>query len=266
MNILVTGCNGFIGRNMISFLKETTDWNIEGWTWGDEYPDIVRYDWVIHLGAETNEDATTDVILEKNLEFSQWMYNECQQHGVHLQYASTYEVYGNSNNYCEYVDCKPNNTVAWSKYLFDKWAFRKPHTSYVHGFRYFKVYGKWMHLNKHQFTIWKEQAVTKKEIEVDHAISKINYDWVWVGDICKLHYDFICNVKGSGIWNVGTGLSHPTINLANEYAELEGATVVVSNHEAESKYKKVCADLTQLKETIGKRKWLNVYEWIRSGG
>jgi len=25
---------------------------------------------------------------------------------------------------------------------------------------------------------------------------------------------------------------------------------------------KTCADLTHLKETIGKRKWLNVYEWL----
>ena len=83
--------------------------------------------------------------------------------------------------------------------------------------------------------------------------------------VCKLHLDFINTVKGSGIWNVGSGLSHSFLDIAEYIAEQEGVELklVPMPSEESSRFRaKTCADLTHLKETVGKRKWLNVYEWL----
>jgi nucleoside-diphosphate-sugar epimerase len=86
-----------------------------------------------------------------------------------------------------------------------------------------------------------------------------------VGDICKLHIDFIKTVKGSGIWNAGSGLAHSFLDIAEEIAEKEGVqleTTPIPEEELARMRWHTCADLTHLKATVGKRKWLNVYEYI----
>ena len=72
-------------------------------------------------------------------------------------------------------------------------------------------------------------------------------------------------VKGSGIWNVGSGLSHSFMAIAETIAEQESVLLkLVPIPEAEKQRMRTatCADLHHLKETVGKRKWLNVYEWL----
>lgn len=272
MNILVTGCNGFIGKNMVSYLSHMTDWHIEGWDWDPDkstWPKVHKYDWIIHLGAIADMSSNdVEAILTQNLEFSQWLFNECNHHGTHLQYASSSSVYGNTKNFSEYAECHPQTPYAWSKYLFDRWAFQQEHHVYVHGFRYFNVYGKWMHLrgNRSNF-IYKcrQQAKDLGYIEVWEGAEHIKRDWTWVGDVCRLHVDFIEKVKGSGIWNVGSGLAHSFLDIAEEIAEQEKVeirTIPIPKDEQLRMRNTTCADLHHLKETIGGRKWLNVYEWI----
>jgi nucleoside-diphosphate-sugar epimerase len=72
-------------------------------------------------------------------------------------------------------------------------------------------------------------------------------------------------VKGSGIWNVGSGLTHSFLDIAEAIAEQEGVeirTIPMPDSEKDRFRQKTCANLKHLKETIGKRPWLNVYEWI----
>lgn len=72
-------------------------------------------------------------------------------------------------------------------------------------------------------------------------------------------------VKGSGIWNVGAGLPHSFLDIAEYIAEQEGVPIEyepVSQQELTRFRNKTCADLKHLKETVGTRKWLNVYEWL----
>ena len=267
MNILITGHAGFIGRNMVEWMS-AEGWNVDGWEWNpDQLPDIKKYQWVIHLGAVTDKaESDIDKIMIQNYEFSQWLFNECQLNEVHLQYASTSSVYGYCKDFSETAACSPSTPYAWSKYLFDRWAFRQPaHTASVQGFRYFNVYGKYMHLRGNQANIihkWQEEARKTGRISVWENANQVKRDWVWVGDVCKLHIDFIKTVHGSGIWNVGSGLSHSYLDIAEGIAEQENAVInVVESKGLDVRYK-TCADLTLLKATIGKRQWLNVFEYI----
>jgi hypothetical protein len=55
------------------------------------------------------------------------------------------------------------------------------------------------------------------------------------------------------------------LDIAEEIAEIEGATIEfepVPQQELTRFRSKTCADLTLLKQTIGKRKWLNVFEFL----
>lgn len=270
MKILITGYKGFIGRNMMDWCHAEEGWQVDGWDWDPKSkPNVIEYDWVIHLGAIADMSANDiDAVMIQNYEFSQWLFEECNSHGVHLQYASSSSVYGDTKDFSEYAPCKPDNPYAWSKYLFDRWVFQQEQHVMVHGFRYFNVYGKYMHLRGKRSNVihkWREQARKEGKITVWDCAETVKRDWTWVGDVCRLHIDFIKTVNGSGIWNVGSGLSHSFLDIAEEIAEQENVSIElepVSPEYAKSMRWKTQANLTKLKETIGKRKWLNVFEWL----
>lgn len=270
MKVLVTGSEGFIGKNMCAFLGRQPDWHVDGYDWDPKnWPDVRDYDWVVHLGAIADVTETdVEKVMVQNFDFSCYIYNECAKHGVNLQYASSSTVYGNTNNFEEFAPCHPQTPYAWSKYLFDRWVFNQKPRIFVQGFRYFNVYGKWMHLRGRRANAihkWREQARKQGFIEVWENAEHIYRDWTWVGDICQLQLDFIKTVKGSGIWNVGAGLPHSFLDIAETIAEQEGVEIktVPMPVDEEARFRtKTCADLKHLKETIGKRRWLNVYEWL----
>jgi ADP-L-glycero-D-manno-heptose 6-epimerase len=270
MRILVTGHEGFIGRNMLAWLNHEEGWHVDGYEWNpDEFPDVSTYDWVIHLGAiADNTSSDVDAILKQNFEFSQRLFTECNLHGTHLQYASSSTVYGNTKNFSEHAPCDPQTPYAWSKYLFDRWVFQQDIHIMVQGFRYFNVYGKWMHLRGNRANAihkWRTQARKEGRIIVWENAEHVKRDWTWVGDVCRLHIDFIKQVKGSGIWNCGSGLAHSFLDIAEEIAEQEGVEIEfepVPQQEQTRFRTKTCADLTLLKQTIGKRQWLNVFEFL----
>ena len=200
MKILITGHEGFIGRNMLAWMAAEEGWQVDGWEWDPHnYPDVSSYNWVVHLGAIADMTCTdVDAIMKQNFEFSQWLFNECNKHGVHLQYASSSSVYGNTKDFSEFAPCNPQTAYAWSKYLFDRWVFQQPVSVYVQGFRYFNVYGKYMHLRGRRanaITKWRTQARKEGKITVWENAENVKRDWTWVGDVCRLHIDFIKTVK-----------------------------------------------------------------------
>jgi ADP-L-glycero-D-manno-heptose 6-epimerase len=255
---------------MTTWMHQEEGWTVDGWEYDpNNLPDVSGYDWVVHLGAIADMTETdVDKILKQNLEFSQWLFNQCNLHGTHLQYASSSSVYGNVKDFSEYAPCQPQTAYAWSKYLFDRWVFQQPVNIYVQGFRYFNVYGKWMHLRGNRANAihkWRTQARKEGKVTVWDTAEHVKRDWTWVGDVCRLHIDFIKQVNGSGIWNVGSGLAHSFLDIAEEIAEQEGVPIElesVPQQELARFRSKTCADLKHLKETIGKRQWLNVFEWL----
>lgn len=261
--LLVTGYNEFIGRNMVDWLRQE-DWIVEGWAWSndkEDWPHVADYDWVIHCFESKDHLQTLDNALAKNFDFSCWLFLQCNQYGTNLQFISSHEVYGKSKDFSEFADCKPENNFAWSKYLFDRWVFQQPLNIIVQGFRHFNVYGQYMNLagfcDLHRF---RNEARTLGCIHVPENAERIKKDYVWVGDVCKLHIDFIKSVVGSGIWNCGSGLAHCILDVAEEIAQQEGVEIEYSLTSSNLLYN--CAELTQLKKTVGKRKWLNVFEYI----
>ena len=98
---------------------------------------------------------------------------------------------------------------------------------------------------------WRQQARKEGYIEVWENAEHIKRDWTWVGDVCRLHTDFMQTVVGSGIWNCGAGLAHSFLDIAETIAEQEGVeirTIPVPDSEKTRWRQNTCANLKHLKE------------------
>ena len=266
--ILITGSKGFIATNMISYLREV--FLVDGFEWGENYPDLRKYDLVIHLGAIADmTEMDVDKVMEQNLEFSKDLFRDCSFVGVPLQYASSSSVYGNTDQFSEDSPVAPQTPYAWSKYLFDRWVFKQPHSMKVQGFRYFNVFGHQMGLRQKRASAihkWFKQAKEEGQISVWEDADQIFRDWTCVDDVCKIHHRFMLYTK-SGIWNVGPGNPYSFLEIAQAIADQTGAKI--HRHkmpkEEQTRFRQTtAADIKSLNYAIGKQSWTDVIDWIKN--
>lgn len=229
MKILVTGSNGFVGKNLIEYLKN--DHDVEGFDYTPNvYPDASKYDWIVHLGAISSTIETDiDKILTQNYEYSMRLLQMCEQMGTNFQYASSASVYGNTNIFNEESPCNPQSPYAWSKYLFDRFIKQAGEFNIlVQGFRYFNVYGPHEEHKDNQMSPISKFIQQAKQ----HGVIKIfpnseNYmrDFVSVADVCAVHKQMLSQ-DTSGIFNVGTGTSISFKHVAEVIAKKYNAKII----------------------------------------
>lgn len=272
MKVMVTGSQGFIGQNLIAYLKLHTNWHVDGWNITDN-PDLLfnGYDWIIHLGANSSTvERDVDSIMRTNYDFSRWLYQRCCEEGINLQYASSASVYGVVSDFKETSPPDPRNPYAWSKYLFDRHVEQNPTDQIiVQGFRYFNVYG---HYEEHKggqaspVTQFRQQAESTGVIKLFHDSDKYLRDFICVEDVAWTHLQFIQRVTNSGVWNVGTGNSVSFKYVADQivmvtHADIEYINmpeVLKGNYQAYT-----CADTAKLYQAIGPQNWMTIREWIK---
>jgi ADP-L-glycero-D-manno-heptose 6-epimerase len=259
MKILITGHQGFIGQNMMEALS--SEHEVDGLEWNDTLPDLLGYDWVIHLGAITSTtERDVEKVMEFNYDFSRYLLIECEKAGVNLQYASSASVYG------PYTECKengpkfPQSPYAWSKYLFDRFFEKfaeqgRWNKITVQGFRYFNVHGPYEDHKEDQaspFYKFTKQAKENGVIELFEGSLTYCRDFIHVDQVIDIHKKFL-NIKKSGIYNVGTGKSRSFDDVAREIAGQHNATIkyIPMPENLKHQYQKfTCADLTLLSNTL----------------
>jgi ADP-L-glycero-D-manno-heptose 6-epimerase len=272
MKVLVTGHKGFVGKNLVRYIEDNTDWEVFGWEWGDSpFPTIDGKDWVIHLGAiSSTTEQDVDKILKQNYEFSQRIYNSCKLNYVNLQYSSSASVYGLKNSFAETDPVDPRNPYAWTKYLFDRWVTAQDHYKTVQGFRYFNVYGN---MEEHKggqaspLTQFSKQARETGKIKLFHHSDQYLRDFICVNDICRLHVDFVKNVKQSGIWNLGTGKTKSFEDVAKLISNKYNSSIEYIDMPdiLKSSYQKyTCADIKKLENTLGPQEFISIEDWLNS--
>lgn len=219
MKILLTGYKGFIGKNFLEYFKNYKEFEISTFTWGEEFPDLHGFDWVIHLGADSRTTATFEEAYKKNLEFSIFLYKECKKNNVNLQFSSSASVYGNNNTTFKEDDIpNPQSYYALSKYLFEDYVKNDENRNIiVQCFRYFNVYGKFedhkgnMASPYQQFTEQAKQTGIIKIFDGEEA----RRDFVHVDEIIRIQLRFLSNNE-SGVWNIGTGITKSFREVAEE--------------------------------------------------
>ena len=269
MKILITGHEGFIGQNMAYYLQNKGH-EITGYEYiPNTFPDVEKYDWVIHLGANSSTvERNVDKVLEMNFEFSMKLLTICEMQGTNFQYASSASIYGPNTDFREDAPAYPQSPYAWSKYLFDRALSQaQDFNIIVQGFRYFNVYGMYEdHKGNqaspiHKFT---KQAKETNKIQVFENSNKFYRDFVCVEDICLIHEKFF-DINKSGLWNVGTGITHSFREVADAIAEKENADVIEipMPEDLKPQYQKyTCADLTKLNKLVNMN-WVDVLDWIK---
>ena len=254
MKILVTGYQGFIGKNITgSLIADGHD--LSYFEWGDDLPTIKGLDWVIHLGAITSTtERNIDLVMTQNYDFSCWLLDLCVYHRVNIQYASSASVYGLGSSFKETSMVDPKTPYAWSKYMVERYAakyIKTNPTCMIQGFRYFNVYGPHedhKHDQASPYHKFKLQADRQGHVTVFEDSEKYQRDFIHVDEVINIHKRFF-NIKKSGLWNVGTGEPKSFMDVARTFTR-NIKTIPMPENLKDSYQKYTCADLTRLKYSL----------------
>lgn len=207
--IIITGCNGFIGRHLITKIAEETMeplicldidnceqiFNIKKESWQD----ISK---IYHMGAISDTTETNIYELFRyNIDYSLALFEKAIEYQIPVVYASSAAVYGNGDGDM----LNPLNYYAMSKATVDMWVkdnidkFKD-----VKGYRFFNVYGEGEENKGNQaspVSKFLKQAKENNEIEIFEPIGDASRDFVWVGDVVRIMRE---DKRPSGIYDLGT--------------------------------------------------------------
>jgi len=254
MKILLTGHKGFIGSNMLNKLSK--HYKVDTFEWGDEYPKIKKYDWVIHMGAISSTTETdVEKIMKQNYDFSVELYKDCRHYDINFQFSSSASVYGLKNSFNEDDPVDPRTPYSWSKYMFERYVETHRNKGVTQIFRYFNVYGpgedhKGTQASPyHQFT---KQAKETGKIKVFENSQKYLRDFIHVDDIIDYHLQFL-NTKKSGTFNLGRGVAKSFLNVAKEVGLEYNADIVeipMPDNLKHSYQEYTCADMEKTRKAL----------------
>jgi len=266
MKILITGHEGFIGKNLVNHLD--TEHEIVGYEYNpDVMPVVDGFDWVIHLGAiSSTTERDVDKIMQQNYEFSKFIFTECNNKNINLQYASSASVYGPYENFKEDDPKQPQSPYAWSKYLFDRWVWQQQHNIVVQGMRYFNVYGPNEEHKGSQaspITKFTKQAKETGTITLFENSDQYLRDFIYVGNVCLIHDIMMLNPK-AGLYNIGTGTTTSFQEVGEIIAKKYNAKInyIPMPTNLQGQYQEyTCADIAKL-NTVVNIKFKTVKEYM----
>ena len=201
-------------------------------------------DAVLHIGARTNTTEQDLAILDHlNFQYSIRIWDLCTEHQIPMIYASSAATYGNGEH--GYVDdhalipsLKPMNPYGQSKQYFDLWVLAQEKTPpFWAGLKFFNVYGPneyhkgrmasvVMHtFNQIQATGAMSLFRSHKEGVADGYQSR---DFVYVKDVVHVIVFLLEHKPNSAIYNLGSGVANPFIDLARYTFEAMGKDPKIS--------------------------------------
>ena len=206
--IILTGYEGFIGRNFLEKIKaegteviEVERRNAHHFTqYFNDWKDVYL---ILHQGAISSTTCTNLRSLQSfNINFTEWLFEKAIEHKIPLKYASSASVYGNQKEIYN-----PLNYYALSKLTMDYWV--EDHIdefAFVQGFRYFNVYGKYEEkkIKENQsspVSKFIHQAKEEGKVEIFKGSKNFFRDFICVDDVVDI---VLNNNKASGIYDLGT--------------------------------------------------------------
>ena len=242
--IVVTGGNGFIGKNLVHSLralgKEVVVVDYNGLaTWSPEvFLELIKADSVFASEIEViyHQGACSDTtcydphyMMRVNLNYSTELLNLCIKKNIRLIYASSASVYGDGP-FSEDAVCAPKNLYAKSKHLFDEYfkCYLGKIDSQVVGLRYFNVFGP-LEENKGKMASVIQQFFqqTKKENKIKIFKNSKSYirDFISVEDVVDVNLHFLNNPQISGIYNCGTSNPRSFYDIAEIMSDKYGCKI-----------------------------------------
>lgn len=257
MKILITGNNGFIGKNAVDYFSKNH--RVTTYDYDGTFPPIKGLDWVLHFGAISSTTETDiEKIMRQNYDFTCGLIDACEVYGVNLQISSSASIYGLKKEFKEDSPVDPRTPYAWSKYMIEQyWKRRRPllKSSTIQFFRYFNVYGPHEEHKGSQaspYCQFEQQAKTTGKIRLFENSDKYHRDFVHVSKILNVQEKFM-EINKSDIWNIGTGTTKSFLDVANEISLKYNCLIeeIPMPENLKHSYQEyTCADLTKLEKEL----------------
>ena len=227
--IVVTGGEGFIGKNLVAELQRRGNIGVISLDIKSETLELI-YHWLIehekeidiiyHIGAINDTMKMDKNLFDKyNVECSMFIWNLCTYNQIPLIYSSSAATYGDGeegfDDEKDIVNLTPLNPYGWSKQQFDIWVeTQEKCPSCWYGLKFFNVYGyneapknRMASVIFHFYNQIISDGLVKlfdaDQPEYKHGEQK--RDFVYVDDVVDVCIFMGIEKPASGIYNVGTG-------------------------------------------------------------
>lgn len=217
MRILITGTNGFIGKNLLNELKDQNEileinediFDLKEW-YTEIYLklNIFNPDVVFHVGACSNTlEIDVNYMMVRNFEFTRRVAEWCQLKNKKFIYSSSAANFGTNEEY-------PSNLYGWSKYAAEQYVSKCGGVS----LRYFNVYGPLEdHKGNMASVAYQVLEKQKNKQEVKLFPNKPQRDFVYVKDVVNANLYAMENYEQNiGKWyEVGSGSARTFEDVLN---------------------------------------------------
>ena len=209
MRILITGTNGFIGKNLLNelinnhIILEINEDYFNLPKWYDEIFHLLKDfipDVIFHVGACSNTlETDVNYMMTRNYEFTRCLSEWANDMDSKLIYSSSAANYGTNGVH-------PSNLYGWSKYVAEQLVIKNGGIA----LRYFNVYGPLEHNKGKMASVAYQMLQKQKEgLEIKLFPLKPKRDFVYIKDIINANIFAMENYEeNSGDWyEVGSGIS-----------------------------------------------------------
>lgn len=218
-NILITGAQGFIGKNLIHLLSENEAYTIyelnRDTLWSDVEHQISSIDFIFHLAGEVRPKSSDDAFNSSNVLLTEQLLSllEEKQHFIPIVMASTIHAQLQSNQYGitkRKAEVLIENFA--QKYNINMINYRLPH-----------VFGEGCKPNYNSvISTWIYNSINDKEIVVFDR--NIAMEYVYVQDIVQIFAEFLNNIKNFNDIYVYPNITYKTtlgevIDYLNEFKQ-----------------------------------------------
>lgn len=237
-SVLITGANGFIGRHLITKLRQLEQYTIHTVSSGEAdisqpmtWSDIPSVDVLIHLASKSSVPLSWEYpyhFIEKNCLGTALALEYCRKNSSRLIFLSSY-MYGDAGSepINESASIEAKNPYALTKYtsevLCDFYCKNFGIDSRI--LRPFNVYGP---MQSSSFLIPQlvREAVSTRRVSVNDLHPR--RDFLYVDDLVSAIVKLI-NYRGNyTVFNVGTGQSYSVEEVVNALQAVLGYTIDIS--------------------------------------
>lgn len=212
--ILITGSNGFIGRNLLEQLgneynidaPKREELNLLDQDSVEKYLDTNKFDIIIHSAIQNtlgeakifeNQALDRNLRMFFNLERCKDKYDKMYYFGSGGEYDRQNYIPEMSEEFFDTFI--PNDTYGFSKYIMSKAV---NNSNNIYDLRVFGVFGKYENW-QHRFI---SNSICKAINNIPITIRQnVNFDYIYIDDLCEIMKWFINNAPKHKHYNICTG-------------------------------------------------------------
>lgn len=271
--ILITGGSGFIGKNLIEFLKEdykvySVDRSGHGKGIGNTKEDLAKSDfsflkkikpqYIVWLATTSSPKEARlhpqECFVSNVVTIQSFLENVKDLNVKKIIFLSSAVLYQDkkTGKYKEGDNIEPNSDIYnYSKYLLESLAnyYNEKHKMNITVFRLSNTYGPHQTTTKVSYLLPMlfKQATNNKQIKIWNS-SPVR-DWIYVDDVAQAIKRELRN-KESGIFNLGTGVGTSVGKVSRIIANIYDRKLIDLNKKVGPPFR-VVLDMSSLKKHLG---------------